>query len=182
MALCERAADLADLAAGERAPGERERAAHLRVARVDRLAHRQRHDAVRSRPVASASPTRRIVSASSWRLRSTSSIFASSWTDMSLNSRPSSANSSLPVERDELLEVAARQAAAPPPGRSLSGPLSARLTKPAEISASSTNRPTRSAMSRRLLAMCSENEAVGVSTPSRTGGPAGASIETNLPR
>ena len=43
----------------------------------------------RSRPIASASPTRRIASVSSPRWRWTSSIFDASWADMLLNSRPS---------------------------------------------------------------------------------------------
>ena len=90
----------------------------------------------RSRPVASASPTRRIVSSSSWRLRSTSSILASSCSDMSLNSRPSCANSSLPSTGTscrksprESRRAAARKVAI--------WPVSARLTKVAEASASS---------------------------------------------
>ena len=127
----------------------------------------------RSRPVASASPTRRIVSASSWRLRSTSSIFASSCSDMSLNSRPSAANSSFPwtgtgwrKSPRERRRAAARKVAI--------WPASARPTKPAETRASSTNRPGDSAISRRFAAICSETDALGLNTPSRTVGPGDA--------
>ena len=78
----------------------------------------------RSSPAANASPTRRIVSSSSRRLRSTSSIFASSCSDMLLNSRPSARTRRRPrpgpgggsrpwrgaAPREELLDLALERA------------------------------------------------------------------------
>ncbi len=79
-------------------PVERGAAAELGLARLDRVLHRQREDPLAVEPAApTPRPTRRMAVSSSRRWRSTSSILPSSCSDMRLNSRPSCANSSLPV-------------------------------------------------------------------------------------
>jgi hypothetical protein len=60
--------------------------------------------------------------------------------------------------------------------------VSARLTKLADTRARSTNSARSATISRRLLAMRSENEPVGLNTPSSRGGATRLSSRTNLPR
>ena len=87
------------------------RPAGLGLARLHRCAHRQLDQPWRSRPVANASPTRRIVSSSSRALALDLLDLRRELRDMLLNSRPSAANSSSPWTGTGGREVALREPA-----------------------------------------------------------------------
>ncbi len=135
----------------------------------------------RSRPDANASPTRRIVSSSSLRLRWTSSIFDASCSDMRLNSVPSAANSSPPSTGTgrEKSPAARRRAAA----RNCSiWRCSARTTTTDESSASSRNATRIAPISARESSTADWMSAPGTNTPIDTPGPTASSTAAKRPR
>ena len=135
----------------------------------------------RSRPIASASPTRRIASVSSPRWRWTSSIFEASCADMLLNSRPSCANSSWPSTGTGCLKSprASRRAAT----RKVSICwVSARLTTPAEASASTGTPAGAAPITKRLRAIVFDSSAVLRKTASSSATPGRSRSDSILPR
>ncbi len=136
---------------------------------------------LRSSPMASASPTRRIAALSSPRWRLTSSIVVASCSDMLLNSRPSWANSSRPATGTGCLKSprARRRAAT----RKVSiCCVRARLTMPADSMASTRKASSSAPTTSRLREIVSDSDAVLRKTASSKCAPPASATGSTRPR